>query len=170
MAKAKLSTDCSSIPVSPAGNAFRMALKGHAYGEEALTQAWYWFCKGWKGATQPPPEARPCTQCITMNYWYTPNWPWRLVRWTNEQCPACKLWICDDCFNDDHIFCGNDDVGMTSDLAWLSALRKEAQAANTDGYNAKADAYIASMVEELGRPDWPASRDALEQKTKGDQP
>jgi hypothetical protein len=28
---------------------------------------------------------------------------------TREQCPKCKLWICDDCFNKDHIFCAGPD-------------------------------------------------------------
>lgn len=106
---------------------------------------------------------RPCDQCVNVSYWHTPQWPARTVGWTDERCPVCKLWVCDTCF-DDHIWCGNDDVGMVADLAWLSEKRKQ-------GDDAGADAYTAGMVDEMMTADWPASRNALsEQLNQSEQP
>jgi hypothetical protein len=60
-------TDLSSIPDTPCGRAFKQAMVGHAYGEDALTSAWAWFQEGWKAPPKEPmreglEQARLCVE------------------------------------------------------------------------------------------------------------
>lgn len=98
-------------------------------------------------------DKRKCEQCVNSAYWYSAGEKYP-IRETTEQCPKCKLWICDECFNRDHIFCGTDDIGMVFDLAFVSHLRKSDR-------DDEADRYTNGMVEEMKRDDWPASREKI---------
>lgn len=95
-------------------------------------------------------DPRHCDQCVISTYWYSSPGNIRPIRETTDRCPRCALWVCKECFEDDHIWCNGPD-DMVYDLGYVCRMRKA-------GKDEKAQEYLDDLQAEMANGVWPAKK------------